>query len=75
MMAQILIVDDEEQFLESKSKSLQLRDFNVIAVNRGEGFQEGGGPIHGLYAHVLGAAELQGHTLGKDRSQTAHSLL
>ena len=32
----ILIVDDEEQFLESISKSLQVRDFNVIAVNRGE---------------------------------------
>ena len=32
----LLIVDDEEQFLESKSKSLQVRDFNVIAVNRGE---------------------------------------
>jgi DNA-binding NtrC family response regulator len=32
----LLIVDDEEQFLESISKSLQVRDFNVIAVNRGE---------------------------------------
>ena len=32
----LLIVDDEEQFLESISKSLELRDFNVIAVNRGE---------------------------------------
>ena len=32
----LLIVDDEEQFLESISKSLQLRDFNVITVNRGE---------------------------------------
>ena len=29
-------VDNEEQFLESISKSLELRDFNVIAVNRGE---------------------------------------
>ena len=29
-------MDDEEQFLESISKSLQLRDFNVITVNRGE---------------------------------------
>jgi len=32
----LLIVDDEEQFLKSISKSLELRDFNVIAVNRGE---------------------------------------
>lgn len=32
----LLIVDDEEQFLNSISKSLELRDFNVIAVNRGE---------------------------------------
>ena len=32
----LLIVDDEEQFLESISKSLELRDFHVIAVNRGD---------------------------------------
>ncbi|MEE4271508.1 MAG: response regulator [Thermoanaerobaculales bacterium] len=32
----LLIVDDEERFLESISKSLELRDFNVIAVNRGD---------------------------------------
>jgi len=32
----LLIVDDEEQFLSSISKSLTVRDFNVIAVNRGE---------------------------------------
>lgn len=32
----LLIVDDEEQFLEAISKSLTLRDFNVITVNRGE---------------------------------------
>jgi len=32
----LLIVDDEEQFLESIGRSLELRDFNVIAVNRGE---------------------------------------
>jgi DNA-binding NtrC family response regulator len=32
----LLIVDDEEQFLESITKSLELREFNVIAVNRGE---------------------------------------
>lgn len=32
----LLIVDDEEQFLSSISKSLEVRDFNVIAVNRGE---------------------------------------
>ena len=32
----LLIVDDEEQFLESITKSLQVRDFNVVAVNRGE---------------------------------------
>jgi DNA-binding NtrC family response regulator len=32
----LLIVDDEEQFLSSISKSLELRDFDVIAVNRGE---------------------------------------
>jgi DNA-binding NtrC family response regulator len=32
----LLIVDDEEQFLNSISKSLEVRDFNVIAVNRGE---------------------------------------
>jgi len=32
----LLIVDDEDQFLESIKKSLELRDFNVMAVNRGE---------------------------------------
>lgn len=32
----LLIVDDEEQFLNSISRSLELRDFKVIAVNRGE---------------------------------------
>jgi DNA-binding NtrC family response regulator len=32
----LLIVDDEEQFLESITKSLELRGFNVTAVNRGE---------------------------------------
>ena len=32
----LLIVDDEEEFLKSISRSLELRDFHVIAVNRGE---------------------------------------
>ena len=32
----LLIVDDEEQFLESISKWLSVRGFNVIAVDRGE---------------------------------------
>lgn len=32
----LLIVDDEEQFLEAIRKSLELRDFHVITVNRGE---------------------------------------
>ncbi|MFH1537718.1 MAG: response regulator [bacterium] len=32
----LLIVDDEEQFLESIKKRLEVRDFNVVAVNRGE---------------------------------------
>jgi len=32
----LLIVDDEIQFLKSISKSLEVRDFNVIAVDRGE---------------------------------------
>lgn len=32
----LLIVDDEVQFLESISKSLAVRDFKVIAVDRGE---------------------------------------
>lgn len=32
----LLIVDDEEQFLESIKKRLEIRDFHVIAVNRGE---------------------------------------
>ena len=32
----ILIVDDEEQFLNSIKKRLEVRDFNVVAVNRGE---------------------------------------
>jgi DNA-binding NtrC family response regulator len=32
----LLIVDDEEQFLESMGKRLEIRGFNVIAVNRGE---------------------------------------
>lgn len=32
----LLIVDDEEQFLEAIRKRLEVRDFNVIAVTRGE---------------------------------------
>ncbi|MBT7086110.1 MAG: response regulator [Desulfobacterales bacterium] len=32
----LLIVDDEEQFLSSIKKSLEVREFNVTAVNRGE---------------------------------------
>lgn len=32
----LLIVDDEKQFLSAISRSLQLRDFNVIAVDRGD---------------------------------------
>lgn len=32
----LLIVDDEAQFLNAISRSLQLRDFNVIAVDRGD---------------------------------------
>ncbi len=32
----ILIVDDEQDFLNSISRVLEVREFNVIAVNRGE---------------------------------------
>jgi len=32
----LLIVDDEWQFLKSMTKRLEVRDFNVIAVDRGE---------------------------------------
>ncbi|MDY6878801.1 MAG: response regulator [Desulfatiglans sp.] len=32
----LLLVDDEEEFLKSMSTRLSLRDFHVIAVNRGE---------------------------------------
>ena len=32
----LLIVDDEEQFLRSLAKRLEVRGFNVIAVDRGE---------------------------------------
>lgn len=32
----LLLVDDEEEFLKSMSRRLEVRDFNVIAVNRGE---------------------------------------
>ena len=32
----LLIVDDEEQFLKSMTKRLEVRDFHVIAVDRGE---------------------------------------
>ena len=32
----LLIVDDEEQFLKSMTKRLTVRDFDVIAVDRGE---------------------------------------
>jgi DNA-binding NtrC family response regulator len=32
----LLIVDDEEQFLKSTARRLEVRDFNVIAVDRGE---------------------------------------
>ena len=44
----LLIVDDEQKFLNSISKSLEVRDFNVVAVNRGEK-----APVAGLVpAHV-----------------------
>jgi len=32
----LLVVDDEETFLRSMKKRLEIRDFNVIAVDRGE---------------------------------------
>lgn len=32
----LLLVDDEEQFLASMKKQLEVRDFNVVAVDRGE---------------------------------------
>ena len=32
----LLIVDDEEQFLNSIRRSLEVRDFNVVTVNRGD---------------------------------------
>ena len=32
----LLLVDDEEQFLRSTTKRLEVRDFNVIAVNSGD---------------------------------------
>ena len=32
----LLIVDDEEQFLSSIKKRLEVREFDVVAVNRGE---------------------------------------
>ena len=32
----LLFADDEEKFLEAMTKRLEARDFNVIAVNRGE---------------------------------------
>ena len=32
----ILLVDDEEVLLDSIKRRLQIREFNVIAVNRGE---------------------------------------
>jgi DNA-binding NtrC family response regulator len=32
----LLLVDDEEQFAQSISKSLEIRGFNVIVINRGE---------------------------------------
>jgi len=35
-MSKLLIVDDEEQFLKSMTKWLEVRDFNVIPVDRGE---------------------------------------
>lgn len=36
MKINLLFVDDEEKFLEATAKRLEARDFNVIAVNRGE---------------------------------------
>ena len=32
----LLIVDDEDLFLEALKKRLEVRDFNVITVNRGD---------------------------------------
>ncbi len=39
----LLIVDDEEQFLNSISRSLEMRDFKVISVNRGDKALEAAG--------------------------------
>lgn len=64
----LLIVDDEEQFLNSISRSLEMRDFNVIAVNRGDK------ALEAAAAHEIDIALVDLKMPGMDGQETLEAL-
>ncbi|MBN1345687.1 MAG: response regulator [Phycisphaerae bacterium] len=64
----LLIVDDEELFLEAMSKRLEVRGFNVIAVNRG------GKAIEAARQHPLDIALVDLKMPGMDGEATLEAL-
>lgn len=64
----LLIVDDEEQFLKSISTRLEVRDFNVIAVNRGEK------AVEAARQHPIDVALVDLKMPGMDGEQTLEAL-
>ncbi|RJP17517.1 MAG: response regulator [Candidatus Abyssobacteria bacterium SURF_5] len=64
----LLIVDDEERFLESTKKRLEVRDFNVITVNRGEK------ALEAARKHPIDVALVDLKMPGMDGEQTLEAL-
>lgn len=64
----LLIVDDEVQFLKSMTKRLTVRDFNVIAVDRGEK------AIEAARKHPIDVALVDLKMPGLDGEQTLKAL-
>lgn len=64
----LLIVDDEERFLESTKKRLEVRDFNVVAVNRGDK------AIEAAREHPIDVALVDLKMPGMDGEQTLTAL-
>ncbi len=64
----LLVVDDEERFLESIKKRLEVRDFNVITVNRGDK------AIEEARKHPIDVALVDLKMPGMDGEQTLEAL-
>ena len=64
----LLIVDDEERFLASIKKRLEVRDFNVVAVTRGEQ------AIEAARTHPIDVALVDLKMPGMDGEQTLEAL-